>query len=144
MAHAFTVTDNKGNVHQYQVTPHMGEEAVDISLWMLANLGGMLSGGLDSSLDFSAIRTALLAPDAKPILLSLFRYTIRDAQNVLPNFSIVYQGNIGEAFKAIPEVMKANGFFGLLDIFGLVSSAGATIPSLSPLAPASPPPATMG
>lgn len=151
----FTLNDADGKPHRYNVTPHPADEGVDLSLWFLAHLGGMVTGllpalrgvladligdqpagtvseVLDVTIDPAKIleslgralgpdageavarelRTALLSREAKPVLMGLFKYAIRDEAKVPTVFALAYQANYLEMWQAAWRIIGVNGFFG--------------------------------
>lgn len=56
------------------------------------------------------IRTALLAPSAKPMLLALFKYARRDGNPII--FTRDFQANYLEMYRSAWAIVQVNGFFG--------------------------------
>jgi hypothetical protein len=142
----FTARDAQGAEHHYSCPYIPTEEGIDISLWLLANLGSLVSGilpdiigkladgGSVADVDLGSAfssesltaagsqwKAALLSPDARRILKILLRYGARDGAPLASAWQAAYQGNYGEMIIAAFEIIKANRFFSFP---GMSPSAG--------------------
>lgn len=124
--------------HKYTVTTHDTTEALPIVAALLAALPGPLLQAIQLlkekhpnrsflELDFSDLggiefgkigedlSKAIESIGARPQLIkSVFRHTERDGQSLGgAHFETVYSGNWGEFYKALFQIVKANGFIPL-------------------------------
>ena len=141
----FELTDRHGEVHEYTMAYHPGDEGLDIVLDLGALLAGPLASmlglafgsgklSLDSELsaeamaaiDWSALgndlQRHLAAPSSRGLIMRILKHTARDGAPLgkARNFGRAYAGNYAELFDALWAVVEGNGFLPLDAISKLV------------------------
>lgn len=134
----FQLEGADGQLHDYEVTPHMTSEGTNLMLRVMATAAEPLSrlasayletkdevsldddlsdalATLDLSQIGSDVKAALLGLDSE-ILREFFARTRRDGESLtkVTAYDEAYQGNWAEWMQALKEIIRINGFIPFL------------------------------
>lgn len=137
----FQITDGDGQPVTYLVIPHPWSEGLAISTRLMAagvdglagaiqfkdiidaimadksaDLKGMLTSAINPGALLEGVKNLLMAPDSARFIAAILRYSTRNGVP-LERAGVVdlsaYQGNYGELWRAVYEVIRVNRFLSL-------------------------------